>query len=257
VERTVRLTQRVDAPLERVWAACTEQQRITQWQADEVRGQVAPGETLELSWPSLGVELQLSVLEVDPPRRLTLATGSVRLGLELAERTVTLTHTGLSLVEELEGVSSSWRLSLAQLAHYCERHPDARRSVRWLVGNAHTSHHTAHVFFSDKAALASWLGASDGIGEVGSSYQIDLPGEPMSGRVLANTPDRDLAISWTEDGDSVLFFRTLPHPTEPDQRLIVLTWSRWNDQPPPTRRKERLESAHQRLVQALDAGLSA
>jgi uncharacterized protein YndB with AHSA1/START domain len=255
-KRTVRLTQPVNAPPSVVWRACTEQARIRQWQADEVRGHVAPGETLSLHWPTLGVELELRVREMEKERRVTFESGPTGLTLELGDGLVTLLHTGLAGGDELEGITSSWRLSLAQLAHYCERHPEGRRSVTWLTDVAHTSHQTAHVFFTDAIALESWLGKGTGVGTVGDSYSIDLGDERMSGQVLANTPERDVALSWHEDGESMLFLRTLPHP-DSDKRVVVLTWSHWAETPATTRRRERLEAAHQRLVQALDRRVQA
>ena len=196
------------------------------------------------------------MVELIPNQRVVLAAGPAELHLDFAPGSVTLTHTGLSPGDELEGVCSSWRLSLAQLAHYCERHADENRAVRWLVESAHTSHETAHVFFTDKTALASWLGSGTGVGETGSSYSIVLGDDRMSGRVLANTPGRDLALSWSEDGDSVLFLRTLPHPAG-SGRLIVFTWSRWGGAPLPAERAGHLERAHRRLAQTLDARASA
>lgn len=255
-KRTVRLEQPVNAPRSVVWRACTEQGRIRQWQADEVRGHVAPGETLSLHWPTLGVELELRVCEMEKERRVRFESGPTGLTLELEEGRLLLTHTGLGGGDELEGITSSWRLSLAQLAHYCEHHPQGTRTVSWLTEVAHTSHQTAHVFFTDGIALESWLGKSTGIGAVGESYSIDLGDERMSGKVLANTPERDIALSWEEDDDSVLFLRTLPHP-DGDQRVVVLTWSRWTETLAPTRRKERLEAAHKRLVQALGRRVQA
>jgi uncharacterized protein YndB with AHSA1/START domain len=250
-KRTVRLTQRVNAGRSLVWSACTEKRRIEAWQADEARGHVAPNETLSLHWPSLGVELALSVREMEKERLVTFESGATTLTLELDDGLVTLTHTGLGGGDELAGVTSSWRLSLAQLAHYCERHPENSRSVTWLTDVARTSHQTAHVFFTDPAALESWLGKGTGIGDVGESWSLELAGERMSGKVLANTPERDVALSWTEAEDSVLFLRTLPHP-EPDRRVIVLTWSHWGEDALAERRGRQLEAAHRRLVQALD-----
>jgi uncharacterized protein YndB with AHSA1/START domain len=255
-KRTLRLEQPVNASRAVIWRACTEQNRIRQWQADEVRGQVAPGETLSLHWPTLGVELELRVREMERERRVRFESGPTGLTLELADGKVALTHTGLGGGDELEGITSSWRLSLAQLAHYCERHPERTRSVTWLTDVAHTSHQTAYVFFTDGIALESWLGKGTGIGAVGESYSLDLGDELMTGTVLANTPERDIALSWSEDGDSMLFLRTLPHP-DGDQRVVVLTWSRWTETPAPTRRTERLEAAHRRLVQALGRRVQA
>jgi hypothetical protein len=76
-------------------------------------------------------------------------------------------------------------------------------------------------------------------------------GETLTGRVLARTPDRDVAVSWNEHGDSALVLRTLPVPGEPNERFLILNWSRWGETeaPPPT--QAGLDAACQRLATLL------
>jgi uncharacterized protein YndB with AHSA1/START domain len=255
---TIHLTQPIDAPLERVWRACTEPSGLAAWQADRAEGRVQAGESVMLSWPALSVELSLTVAEIDHHRRLTLIAGSSELSLVFEPGGISLFHDGVGDGDELAGATSSWRMSLAILAHYCERHAERRRTVRWLVRDAHTSSEAAHVFFTDRAALATWLGSGGGLGERGSRFDLELaPGERLSGSVIANTPGRDVALTWDEDGGSVLCLRTLPRPLQPEQRWIALSWSRWSETPPSDARLEQLDAAHHRLVRALDSSRSA
>jgi hypothetical protein len=167
-------------------------------------------------------------------------------------------HSGIGSGDEMDGVASSWRLSLGILAHYCERQLVPRRHVRWLARPARTSTETAHVFFTDADALGSWLGQGGPIGAAGTHYDVDLgSGEHMTGKVLANTQGRDVAITWEEDGGSVLCLRTLPRPRSPGERLVVLSWSRWGDTAPPRSVLERLDAAHHRLSRALGSDTRA
>jgi uncharacterized protein YndB with AHSA1/START domain len=213
---------------------------------------------VELRWPALGVSLPLEVREVEPERRIVLAAGRSRVVVELAPGQVTLRQDGVAEGDEADGVLSSWRLSLSLLAHYCEKHADARRSVRWLLRPARTSTATAHVFFTEGSALASWLGRGGSFETVGSSFELGLAwGEPMTGRVLSCTPGRDVSVSWDEDESSVLCLRTLPRPFSDQERLIVLAWSRWSTTSPSRERLEALDAAHHRLVRVLDAQHSA
>lgn len=255
---TIRLTQAIAAPDERVWRACSSARGLMAWQADQVQGDLEPGSTLALAWPALGVALELEVLEVVPARRVVLAKGATRVEIALDAHGVTLTHSGVGEGDEREGVASSWQLSLGLLRHYCEAHADASRTVRWLMAPARTTPDAAHVFFSDADALAAWLGAGSGVGPAGSSYALDLgQGERMSGRVLANTPGRDLALSWSEDDDSAVVLRTLPRPFEPGARLVALSYSRWSRRAPTQNRLDLLEAAHHRLIRLLDSDTSA
>lgn len=254
----IRLTQLIDAPVERIWSACASAAGLEAWQADEVAGRVAPDENVQLSWPALGVELELEVEEMIERERVVFAARTTRLELAIEPGRVTLLHSGLGGGDELAGVASSWRLSLGLLAHYCERHHGKRRHVRWLARDASTSAATAHVFFTDEHALSTWLGRGGPIGSAGSSFSFELGGsDRLSGRVLANSPGRDVAITWEEDDSSALCLRTLPRPAAPTERLIVLSWSRWAEHPPERSRLEWLDAAHHRLTQALDGASEA
>lgn len=252
--KEIRLTQAIAAPAERVWQACSSAHGMMGWQADSVRGEVRAGSKLTLGWPALGVSLELEVMELLPLRRIVLAKGATIVGLTLLDGGVELTQSGVGAGDEREGVRSSWQLSLGLLMHYCEAHSGTRRSVRWLMQPARTSTETAHVFFTDRDALSAWLGTGEGIGPPGSRFSLQLrDGEHLSGRVLANAPGRDLALSWDEDGGSALVLRTLPRPFDPGVRLVVLSYSRWGGQPAEQARLDRLEAAHHRLIRALDS----
>ena len=74
----------------------------------------------------------------------------------------------------------------------------------------------------------------------------------MSGVVLAHTEGRDLALRWDEANYSVVSFRTLPSPTSPDERLLVVSWSRWSDLDNAERIAGELDGALARLVQLLN-----
>ncbi|MBI3204959.1 MAG: SRPBCC domain-containing protein [Myxococcales bacterium] len=252
------LTQPISAPRSRIWRACSSARGMTAWQADEASGELEAGSMLELRWPALGVELSLGVLEVVPERRIVLAKGATRVVLELDDGGVALTHSGVGDGDEREGVSSSWQLSLGLLMHYCESHPESSRSVRWLMRPARTNTDTAHVFFTDRDALASWLGRGDGVGAAGTRFSLDLgAGETMTGRVLSHAPGRDVALSWEQDDHSVVVLRTLPQPFEPGVRLVVLSYSRWGEKPAVEARLGLLEAAHHRLIRVLDGERSA
>ena len=53
-------------------------------------------------------------------------------------------------------------------------------------------------------------------------------GERLSGIVLSKAQDRDVAITWREQDDSVLVFRTFPSPFVQAERILALSWSHWD-----------------------------
>lgn len=255
----VHLRQPVRASVENTWRAWVDPAHLRAWQADEAIGEVRAGGRLLLGWPSLGVSLALEVLEVVEPERIVLAGGPWRLEIGITPGEVSLTHAGLSAGDEADGARSSWRLSLALLAHYLENHFGRPRRVTWMVERARTTHEAAHVFFTDAAALSTWLGASiAGIGETGSAYALELVwGDRMSGTVLANTAGRDVLVQWDEDGGSTLAMRTLPASPGGSERVLALAWSRWSRDVSGEHAKKCLAAALERLAMRLDRAASA
>jgi uncharacterized protein YndB with AHSA1/START domain len=229
--RSVVVEQTVRAPAERIWAACSNASGLRAWQADEIEGEVAPGAELILGFPSLGVAVQLEVERVEEQRRVVLCADDSRLELAITPGRIVLTHSADFDDDECAGTLSSWRLSLATLAHYLEQHDGQERTVHWAVARAPTSVDAAHAFFTLSGAHSGWLtrgSSGSGIGDVGSEVALDLAwGSRLTGRVLSHTPPRDVLLSWRETNESLLALRTLPSPDTAHERLLIATWSSW------------------------------
>ena len=252
VQRSIELSQSVNAPPERVWHACSDPAGLCNWQADEVSGRIAPGARVRLRWPALGAAIELDVVEVETGRRLILQTGASRLQLVIEPGRVTLTQDGLTADDEAEGVASAWRASLALLAHHLQHHDGARRRVSWFVRPVLTTAEAAHVFFTERSALRSWLTRSGEVAEQNSQVQLRLAwGEELTGTVLSRTPGRDVALSWIQQAQSVLLLRTLPSPRARDERLVAAVWSHWGPLPALERTEEQLALAVHRLARVL------
>jgi len=254
IVKSVIVEQAVHAPVERIWRACTEVQGLCAWQADEIEGRVAAGAELVLGWPSLRVAIDLRVERVEPMRRVVFSSEDSRLELHVAPGKVTIEHTADFDDDECEGTLSSWRLSLATLAHYLEHHDGRSRTVHWAMQRATTSLEDAHAFFTLSGAQSGWLTRNNGsdIGAVGSEVALDLAwGTAMTGRVLSHTPPRDLLLSWRETNQSLLALRTLPSHEAPDERLLVATWSTW-DLPETAPTTANLQGALSRLARVLE-----
>lgn len=228
---SITIVQPVSAPVERVWRACAEPRGLQAWQADDVAGEVSNGGQVVLGWPALGVDIALEVERVEPLRHLAFLSGDARVELRFGAGQVTLTHSDDFAEDEREGTLSSWRLSLATLAHYLEHHDGRSRTVHWAVARAKASIEDAHAFFTLPGAQSGWLtraSGGTGIADPGSPVALDLAwGSRLSGRVLAHSPPRDALISWRETNQSVLALRTLPCPDASAERLLIATWSSW------------------------------
>jgi uncharacterized protein YndB with AHSA1/START domain len=243
VSETVLLSQLVRASPERIWDACAQPKGMRNWQADEVEGRVAPGQRLALRWPALGASIELTVAELDMGRRLVLQAGRCR---------VTVTVQPGSVKDETEGVASSWRVALALLAHHLEQHPLRGRHVSWFLQSVRTSAAAAHVFFTEPSALRTWLAPdAEPLVPAGPVRMRLAWGERLTGRVLAHTAGRDVALSWEEQEQSVLVLRTLPSPRYADERLVAAVWSYWGEQQPPPQARKGLAMAVRRLAGAL------
>ncbi len=256
---SVVLEQATRAPIERVWRACTEAAGLSAWQADQVEGTVSPGSELLLGWPALGVAVELGVERVEPLKRLVLRGADAQLELEFEPGRVLLCHSADFDEDEHAGTLSSWKLALATLAHYVERHAEQPRVVHWLVERVHVSLEDAHAFFTLAGAHSGWLTRSSqgtGIGDAGSAVALDLAwGSPLTGHVLAHSAPRDALISWHETNDSLLALRTLPCP-DSSERLLVGTWSSWGlEETAPT--AAHLAGAFSRLARLLERRVHA
>jgi uncharacterized protein YndB with AHSA1/START domain len=258
--RSVFVEQNIVAPTERIWQACSNVSGLRAWQADEIEGEIAPGAELVLGWPTLGVAVQLEVELVEEQRRIVLSADDSRLELVIAPGRVSLTHSADFDDDECAGTLSSWRLSLATLAHYLEHHDGRERRVHWAVTRATTSIEDAHAFFTLSGAQSGWLtrgSSGTGIGATGSEIALDLAwGSPMTGHVLSHTPPRDMLLSWRETNQSLLALRTLPSPDTENERLLIATWSSWGlSQTAPI--AQNLSAALSRLSRVLENRASA
>lgn len=228
----IEIRQHVAAPIDLIWQACSSPRGFMSWQADRAYGEAKKGRTLTLAWLAFGARLRLEVVEVVPYERIVMHHGDSIVELSVERELVTLRHSGPEASADAEGLSSSWRLALAQLAHSVERHPGRKRSVRWFLKRMRCTAESAHLCFTDATLLGRWLGEGTGIGETGSATSLtSSSGRLLSGAVLVNVPGRDVAIRCESFDDAVLGMRTLPFPG--GDRMVALVWSQWG-----TRRAE-------------------
>jgi len=250
----VNLICSIHASREELWEACSTRSGLEGWYADRVTGTIANGARMRLEWPELGASVELNVEDLRHNERLVLANGKSRVELSVGDGIVRLSHTGLAEDDDVEGFRSSWRVALALLRHSVEEHPRAPRRVRWAARPARASAELAHLCFTAPAALDRWLGRGSVLGAEGEAYRITLlSGDAMSGKVLCRTPGRDLALSWSEQNESVLVLRTLPSPRASQERVLAICWSKWGATEPG---EHALENELRRSLERLGALLA-
>jgi len=227
VQDVIRLSQRVAAPAPALWQAVATPGGLSTWQADEVTGEVRAGRTLTLRYPGLGARLVLEVAAVEPGRRLVLTRGPSRLELRVGDGAVELEHFGVSAGDEAEGTRSSWRIALATLAEAVERYRGQPRTVHAVTGPTRAPAELCHVFFTDAAALRRWLLRDGALDPAGVAAAVRFAwGAAATVRIIANSAGRDVALGW-DDGAAVIALRTLPSPRAADERILLITCSRW------------------------------
>ncbi len=256
MEAVIRLSQRVAAPVPVLWRAVATPAGLAAWQADEVTGEVRAGAALTLRYPGLGATVTLDVTVVEPGRRLVLTTGTSRLELRVRDGAVDLEHHGLLPGDEAEGTRSSWGVALATLAEAVERHWGRTRFVHAVIGPTRASAELCHVFFTDSAALRSWLLCDGALDPAGEPTAVRFAwGAAATLRIIARSPGRDVALGW-DDGAAVIALRTLPSPRAADERILLVTCSRWGA-PLGATDVASLHDSHRRLLRALGSAGAA
>lgn len=245
-EPTLRVEQPIAAAPDLIWRALSSPQGLSRWQADEADGEVREGGFVRLSWDAFGANVELKVVACVPHQRLRLRHGNSEVEFSLSHHHLRLTQFGLEPGEDVEGLRSSWTVSLAQLAHSVERHPGRRRHVDWAVRMTAAAPETLHLYLTEPQLLRQWLGDAPSGLQLGQPYQWTLhAGTQLTGRVLALVPGRDVALSCDNLGEGVIVFRSIPSPHDAGVRMIAASVSQWG-------RPTRLAS---RLIEQLDAAL--
>jgi uncharacterized protein YndB with AHSA1/START domain len=143
-DRKVVLRRRYDAPVEDVWSAWTEPERLNRWYLP-VSGDLREGGTFSLQGNASG-----EILECDPPRRLRVTwtygdrpTDEVELRLtpdgddatelELVHATAShLVQWQGERVDAVPGIGSGWELSLPYLEKYLRGELPDKPGVEWF-----------------------------------------------------------------------------------------------------------------------------
>jgi uncharacterized protein YndB with AHSA1/START domain len=225
--RSVLEALEIDADPATVWRAWTEPDWLRGWMVERVRGPLAAGEAVTWGWDSLGVELELDVVECVAPARLVLRGGAAgrppqtqSVSLSPVERgtRVELEHSGFPLGaagdDEREGTRAGWRVMLRVLAHYLAGGPGRQRECAAVMAPvaaplAAIGELLQGELLHRPERRAAWLGADSPLAAEGERFALRGPGGlRVTGRVLALAPPFQLALSWDEV-DGVLVLRAI------------------------------------------------
>lgn len=206
----VRKEVRIQAPLDRVWEAWTEPDRISQWFADSVEGWPGVGSTLSMTWEKFGFTVDYKIAELEPRKRIVLKTrlpgvGTQVLTVEMVRRApetiVTVTESGPENHKSdprESGVESGWVMACSVLKHYVENYFGEPRRSFFAFLPASFTYERFLTLLTTPEGLASWLTREGSVSEVGQPYSLTLDnGNTMSGRVLALT-HHEMALGWDE-----------------------------------------------------------
>ncbi len=226
----VSLRSVIAAPVERVWSAWVEPEQLTGWYADSIQGSLAArGQRAVASWDSLGMSIELEVIERVERRRLVVRaelgsgaqTQRIMLSAVDGGTEILLEHDGLLSRDEREGVESGWTIALALLREYVERYPGQTRRSFAILGGARAALPRIYAQF----VRPGWLADPPPRLTMGRRVALRVRGGPsLWVEVIADVPGRELALRCSEMS-AVIALRALPARPIWLAGAIVSCWS--------------------------------
>lgn len=228
----------VDRPLETVWRAWSELDRLTAWYAPAAAGDLTDGSQLVLSWGDLDVSLRLDVEAIQPPHHLALAADlgderqrqSVRLDRLGAQTLVEVTHRGGHDHFLADGIEAGWRTQLEVLRLYLERYPEEPRGYVAEKAAIEAPFDSSFAYLVAPDLVSTWLGQLEGeITEAGSPVALRIGTLRFSGTVLSFEEPFEVALHFPEE-QAVLRARQIPlDRREAGFKMVVVELSLWGD----------------------------
>lgn len=218
----VRKEMRTTVPIDRVWDAWTDPDRLCQWFTDKVRGWPGVGSTLSLTWEKFGFTVDYKIAEMVPRKKLVLKTRlsgvgtqvlTVELGRRAPETILSLSESGPEnhKSDPLEsGVDSGWAMALGVLKLYLEQHYTEKRKSFLAMLPAQFTYDHLRAFTLTPEGQREWLAVSGHFpNQVGEKFELEMVGgQKMSGEVLVIT-HHEILVSWHEV-NGYLEFKSFP-----------------------------------------------
>lgn len=262
--RTIECEVRTTASPEQAWAAWADPEKLAHWFVDRAYGDVKPGGVMTWVFEKFKYEIPYPVLEVVPPQRLVFGGAipgfppfrlEITIGRERGETVIRLFNSGFRAGadwdDEYQGVVSGWRLSLALLRHYLERHFGRPKRSALVLRPASFEFSEILPWFTEEAKLARWITRSGGIGAPGTPVHLVLAGgDVVRGSVLEVTR-QEAVVSWDDAG---LALELKAFAMGPGSRMVGIRATGWGVSDEQMRALEdQLDEAVGRLASALRA----
>jgi uncharacterized protein YndB with AHSA1/START domain len=254
----------VGSDIHTVWRAWTDPDWLSGWMAERAEGAFVPGGQIAWHWDSLGLALDLEVVEHEPPHRFSVRGGargrppqvqSVSLQELSAGTRIRIAHgdfaPGPGGDDERAGTAAGWHVMLRVLAHYLDGRAGRRRECAAALAPAIAPLRAVGELLHDPLRRAAWLSDGDApaLAREGESYQLRSDATTLSGRVLALAPPFELALGWDE-ADGVLILRAIQIAPGGPVLACAQAWS-WSPEREAWRSaRPMLERAVARLVAA-------
>lgn len=251
----------VDSDIHTVWRAWADPDWLSGWMAERADGAIGPGGHVAWRWDSLGLALDLEVVECEPPRRFSLRGGargrppqvqSVSLQELPAGTRIRVTHGGFApgADDERAGTAAGWHVALRVLAHYLAGRTGRRRECAAALAPAIAPLRAVGELLHDPDRRG-WLADGDppALAGEGERYALRTDGATLSGPVIAIAPPFELALGWDE-ADGVLILRAIQVAPGGPVLACAQAWS-WSPEREAWRSaRPTLERAVARLVAA-------
>lgn len=220
--RSIELEVTVNAPVEVVWNALADPEKLANWFPLRASGGSGKGATVSISWdPS--TEWTTTIDEwvpnkhlrwVDPPAAEGLPPSAIDFRLESkgGRTIVRLVHSGFGASADWDDMYDAtvggWTYFLYNLQHYLEHHPNVSRNMVW----------TRRPTTKSPSEIWERLLGDDGFGiqpgpdaiASGQSYRIDSLGEPVTGTVRMFNAPKHFAGTADSLEDGLLFVECEP-----------------------------------------------
>lgn len=246
----------------RAWEAWANPEKLAGWFVDRAVGEGRSGKTMTWIFERFGMELPYAVLESVPGERIVFGPASKDVPPFLLE--ITLTRSGgdtrIRLVnsgfgddadfdEQFAGIDSGWRMALAILKEYLERHFGMPKATFMALRPAAFEFAALAPWFTDAGRLGRWFGSGSGVGQVGAPVSLALlDGGMLTGQVLCRTPV-EVALRWSEIGGTC----ELKAFRQGRERVLCIRGFGWGMAAADARALEaRMEDALGRLAGALE-----
>ncbi len=232
MEQQIEADIRVSAPVEAVWEAWADPERLASWYVDRAEGRIGQDDRVTWVWGQMGMSVEYQVVEHEPGHRFVLRTetetGSRGTEVELTPEDG---HTHVHVVEtgfdtDPEAVRSGWQMALGLLKVYVEVYYG--REVRSVLVMAKTEASPQEVVAVQRTeeGLSRWVASASPVSmpAEGEAIRLDLEdGVELDGQVVRLT-ETETSLTWPAI-TGVLELKQFPVGQDRAAAMRAFTWA--------------------------------